>query len=468
MLERFRRHLETRQLIPPGARILVGYSGGADSTCLLHLLVEAGYDVVAAHLHHGQRPEAETELKLCEAFADDLGVPFASGRADVPRLAADMRIGLEEAGREARYGFFRQAAFRTECTLIATAHTRSDLVETMLLNLARGTGLSGLSGIPEERDGIVRPLLPFTRDETRAYCAERGLWTHDDPANSDINFSRARVRLRILPELKAINPAAEHALARLAGLANEEDRFLNGMAAAALERSEVPLNGDLRFLTTDVEVRFQRDVLTHLPAVLFKRATRLATEALGATLDHDQTMTLVNGVANQERGSVTAEGGGVVVEWSPEYLDVRRLLPTTPYRYALTVPGETFSDEFGWVFTAFPEPYDGSRAVRASLDVRADLANVKGTLYFRTASPGDQMKPLGFEHRRKLADLLSEAGLTPAARARLPIVCDLVGPLWAPGVCLDERVRPTETTQEVLRIQFDALTSRSADAPVSI
>jgi tRNA(Ile)-lysidine synthase len=167
MLERFRDHLATSGLVPDGVPILVGYSGGADSTCLVHLLHQVGIPIVAAHLHHGQREEAETELKLCQAFAESLNIPFVSGRADVPRLAQDIRIGLEEAGRNARYGFFQQAAYQTGCDLIATAHTRDDHVETVLFNITRGTGMSGLAGIPERRDSIVRPLLPFTRQETR-------------------------------------------------------------------------------------------------------------------------------------------------------------------------------------------------------------------------------------------------------------------------------------------------------------
>ncbi|RYG30390.1 tRNA(Ile)-lysidine synthetase, partial [bacterium] len=123
MLEKLRAHLERTGLIPGGVRVLVGYSGGADSTCMLHLLHRLGFDIVAAHLHHGQREEADREAALCEAFCTEIDVPFVSGRADVPRISREAGIGLEEAGRNARYEFFRQAAFRLECELIATAHT---------------------------------------------------------------------------------------------------------------------------------------------------------------------------------------------------------------------------------------------------------------------------------------------------------------------------------------------------------
>jgi tRNA(Ile)-lysidine synthase len=124
------------ELLDNSVRILVGYSGGADSTCLVHLLSQSKVDFVAAHLHHGQRPEADKEMSLCEAFCQSLDVPFVSGRADVPRMSQELKIGLEEAGRMARYNFLNQAARRLECDSIATAHTGTDSVETIFATRA--------------------------------------------------------------------------------------------------------------------------------------------------------------------------------------------------------------------------------------------------------------------------------------------------------------------------------------------
>ncbi len=454
MLDRFLLHLAETNLIASHARVLLGYSGGADSTCLLHLLKEAGVEVVAAHLHHGQRLEAEREMALCEAFAQSIDVPFIGGRADVPRMSEDLKIGLEEAGRKARYAFFRQAAHQLNCTLIATAHTLDDQAETILLNLTRGTGISGLAGIPRVRENIIRPLLPFSRKETRQYCLDQGFWLHDDPANTDISFSRARIRHRVLPELHAINPAADQAIARLGLLAEEEDRFLNGMAAAALEQSEVPLNGEMRFLSIDLEAAFRRVTLSSLPPVLFRRGMRLATEALGGTLSNDQTRLIEAGVTTLEKGSVTAEGGEVVVEWTAYQIHVRKIVQSETFRYPVTLPGETISDVFGWKFTAF-EDAPHRKPVRAALEVEVERTAIKGPLYFRASQQGDIMTPLGFRGKRKISTLLSDAKLTLAARKRLPVICDLVGPLWVPGVCLDERARPIGTGR-VVKLKFEA------------
>jgi tRNA(Ile)-lysidine synthase len=308
----------------------------------------------------------------------------------------------------------------------------------------------------------VRPLLPFTREETRAYCDQEGLWYHDDPANIDESFARVRIRTRVMPELRLVNSAAEEALARLAAIAGEEDRFLDGMAAAALEQTELALNGDLRFLTEDAEAAFDRQHLAHLPPVLLKRALRLAARALGASLDAEQTIGIVRGLAENDTGSFTAEGGHVAIEWDEQKVHVRELRPSEPFRFPLTVPGETLSEEFGWQFTAFSTDQAGPQdQPRASFEAWIDAERLEGPPYFRNAKPGDEMRPLGFGRRRKLADLLSEARLTPAARARLPVVCDLIGPVWAPGICLDERIRSSKDTRRALILRFGRLPSPS-------
>jgi len=456
MLPRFLEHVRSKGLIDAAKPTLVGYSGGPDSTCLLHLMHVGGFDVIAAHLHHGQREEADKEMSLCEAFCNELGVPFLSGRADVPRIAASLKVGLEEAGRMARYDFFDSAANATEVGAIATAHTRDDQVETVLLNLVRGTGLTGLAGIPERRGRIVRPLLPFSRSETQAYCKEHGLWTHDDPANTDLSFSRARVRHEVSPALRHINEDYAEAILRLSEIAKSEDEFLNGMAAAALEKSEISLNGELNFLTRDNEITFNRDLLLHLPSVLLKRALRLATLAVGGALDHNQTTIAELGCRTGRPGSITCEGGDVRIEWSANEVTARLTKPTPPFRSNLTVPGETISDEMNWALTAEYAPMPRGSLPRASLEAYLAATTTKGLLYFRNWKPGDEMRPLGFSGRRKLADLMSEASLTANAKARLPLVCDMLGPLWAPGVCVDERCRAEEGSK-VLSLSFRAL-----------
>lgn len=434
--------------------MLVAYSGGADSTCLLHLCSELGLDTIAAHLHHGQRDEAEDEMRRCGSFAESLGVPFVSGRADVPGLATELKIGLEEAGRRARYEFLRASAFRTGCDLIATAHTRDDHIETVLFNLARGTGLAGLAGIPTRNENVVRPMLIFGREETRRYCEERGLWFHDDPANEDLAFSRARLRRRVMPEFRCLNPSFDQAIERMTGIVGAESQYLDAIAAAALEACEVPLNGPLRFLTEDVEVAFDRGRLASLHEVPLRRGLRLTMGALGRSLDYDQVLDLIHGMRSGGRGSLTAEGGDVVVEWNDERVHFRILVSEETYRQPLVYPGETTEETVGWTLVAEPWPVADYRRERGALEAVVDRAGIKGQLYCRSWSQGDELQPLGMGGHRKISDILGEMKLTEAARRRLPLVCDLIGPIWIPGGPLAARVAIVPSSINAVRISF--------------
>lgn len=457
LIQRFIEHLATSGWVGPSSRVMVGYSGGADSTCLLVLLKEAGVDVCAAHLNHRQRPEAEDELNQCRAVCESLRVDFTPGHADVPLIAHQLKIGLEEAGRHARYDFFRQAARYTGAHLIATAHTQDDLVESVILNMARGCGLHGLTGIPAYRDGIIRPLLPFTRADTRQFCQDRGLWTHDDPANLDESFARVRVRRRVVPELDALNPRAVDHIAELAGLVTAEDQYLDGAAAALLEQCEDRLNGPLYFLTRDCEVNLNRAMLQEAPKVLVRRGLMLVVKLLGGQIRRDQVEQTVSALNHPEPTSITFEGGEVVVEIREDQVHLRRLDPTSPYRYPLTVPGETVSDEFGWQFLAHPVNRPKDPREKEDLQVFLALEKVRGNLYFKSAGNGECMVPLGLGGEKKIHQILADAKLTLAARQRLPILMDMAGPIWVPGLALADRVKLDPSTDRVLRVEFGPL-----------
>ncbi|MBL8048247.1 MAG: tRNA lysidine(34) synthetase TilS [Chthonomonas sp.] len=456
-LDSFRADFERWGQLDPAREVVVAYSGGADSTALLTLLVESGVSCVAAHLHHGMRAEADRELALAEAYATELGVPFVSGRADVPGMAAARKIGLEEAGRLARQEFLRQTCARLGVSTVATGHTQDDHIETMLFRMARGSGMKGLTGIPWTRDHLVRPLRGFSRAETREFCESRGLWFHDDPANADIDMARVRVRERVVPELRLVHPGADLALVRLSELVAEEDEFLNGLAARLLVAAEIPLNGRLGFLTQDCEVAMKVEVLRANPAVLMRRAVRLLAEFFGANASYEQVMAVEQLLAQGQRGSVTTEDGLLSFIVDDERLLVELCQRESPFRFPLTVPGETESDEFGWKFTALPsDPTDHQRE-RGSMEIVLNAAAIKGNLYFRSQESGDKIVPLGMSGQRLLSDALGEAKLSTHARARLPILCDLVGPIWVPGVVMADRVKVTPTSQKGLLVRFSPL-----------
>ena len=207
---------------PPEGLILCAVSGGRDSVCLLDCLWKLGrardFRVAAAHLNHGMRPTAQRDEDLVRALCAERNIPFYTETVDVYALCAVWHLTVEETGRRARYDFLRRTADALAADFIATAHHRDDQAETVLLQLLRGTGPQGLTGIPPVRDGIIRPLLDTPRAAIDDYIAQNRLPYVTDETNLDTHYARNRLRLDIMHQLPPEKRAA--GLAMLRGLLN--------------------------------------------------------------------------------------------------------------------------------------------------------------------------------------------------------------------------------------------------------
>ncbi|MFQ7106275.1 MAG: tRNA lysidine(34) synthetase TilS [Neglectibacter timonensis] len=217
--------------------LVVGFSGGADSTVLLHCLLEAAGSrdrIVLAHVNHGLRgAEADRDEAFCREQAGKLGVRFACLHTDVKALAQQEGVSVEVCGREVRYRFFESLLEEGEGTIL-TAHHGDDNAETMLMNLVRGTSLLGLCGIPRQRGRILRPLLRVSREEIEQYCAARGLAYVTDSSNLTDEYGRNRIRNRVMPLLREENPRLSEAMGRTAESLRLLQEYLDGEAEKLL------------------------------------------------------------------------------------------------------------------------------------------------------------------------------------------------------------------------------------------
>ena len=201
------------QLSLSNSHVLVGFSGGADSTALLlalhYLSPKLGFSLSAAHLNHQLRPSSGNEAMHCSIFCDALGIPFFCRHCDVTEFSAQGKLGVEEAAREVRYAFYKQTAARENCDWIATGHTANDLAEDIIMRLIRGTGWPGLSGMEavDARRRLFRPLLLTPRKRIENFLSTLGVRWIEDESNADMTYFRNRVRGRILPLLLRENPA---------------------------------------------------------------------------------------------------------------------------------------------------------------------------------------------------------------------------------------------------------------------
>ncbi len=216
-------------MLPEGSCVLVGFSGGADSSLLLTLLSETdGITVAAAHLNHGIRgEEALRDEYFCRRFCDENNITLYVKRADIPTEAVRLGIGLEEAARQARYSFFDEICREHGYDLIATAHNADDNLETVLFHLARGTGLDGLCGIPPVRGNIIRPLILYSKEEIIEGCKEYSIPFVSDSTNFDNAYTRNLIRNTVIPKLKLINPSLCDSISGSVELLSTDRDYLN-------------------------------------------------------------------------------------------------------------------------------------------------------------------------------------------------------------------------------------------------
>ncbi len=293
------RFVKEHRLLQRGDRVLVALSGGADSVTLLHLLIsikeEYDLSIAAAHFNHGIRgKDADRDEQFASELCRSLTIPFYHDKADVPAAAAESGEGLELCGRRLRYRFLSDTADRYGFTKIATAHHLDDHAETVLWNLTRGAGISGLCGIPVQRGNIIRPLLCCSRSEIEAFCREKQLEYVTDVTNLSEAYTRNRLRLRVMPVLAELNPGVGEHIAATSALLREADDYLKNISINELKLAEEPYG-------------YSCQSLLSLEPIVLKYAVKGVLQHAGAPVDQ-QHIALVLG-AMRDGGAVDLGAG---------------------------------------------------------------------------------------------------------------------------------------------------------------
>jgi tRNA(Ile)-lysidine synthase len=394
-------------LVPPGEPLLVLLSGGGDSVCLLDVAVRLGARVSALHVNYGLREGAEADEELCRELCARLGVELRAERVELPEDG-----NLQERARELRYAL----AERTAEGDYAAAHTATDQAETVLYRLAVSPGRRALLGMEPRRGRLVRPLLATTREETRAYCRERGLDWREDPSNADRRFARARVRHDVLEALRELNPAAERAVVETARQLRDEAEVLDAAAREALEG----LGGGPAVPLSELRAR---------PPALARLVLRALLEGAAGgqrPLSRSEADALLR--LGERGGTRTLDlGGGLraVAEYGTLRF-TRDPDAAPPEPVELPVPGRArFGD---WQLEA---------SVGAPGDVT--VAGLGAGATVRSWREGDRMRPVGLGGSKSLQDLFTDRKVPRALRRTLPVVEAGGDVVWVAGVALDER-----------------------------
>lgn len=219
-------------LINPEEKVVVGVSGGPDSICLIDILneikKEENFEIIVCHINHLIREEAGSDEEFVRKYCEEKQIPFFVKHAKIKEISEKEKIGTEEAGRKVRYEFFEETAKKTGASKIATAHTKNDNAETVIMNLLRGSGTAGLKGISPIRDNkYIKPLIQISREEIEAYCEEQKLNPRYDKTNSENIYTRNKVRNILIPLIKKeFNPNIIDTIDRLSSLAKKENEYL--------------------------------------------------------------------------------------------------------------------------------------------------------------------------------------------------------------------------------------------------
>lgn len=233
--------INKNNLIKNGDSIVVGVSGGPDSITLLDILIklrkQINFNIVVAHINHMIRPDADIDEEYVEKYCKNNNIPCYVKREKVEILAKNQKIGTEEAGRNLRYEFFNEVLEKTKSNKIATAHTKNDNVETVLMNIIRGSGTKGLTGIEIIRDNkYIRPLLEINRTEIEEYCKKNNLSPRIDSTNMENIYTRNRIRNLLIPYIqKEFNPSVIEAVDRLSKISKEENKYFEKITKKTYE-----------------------------------------------------------------------------------------------------------------------------------------------------------------------------------------------------------------------------------------
>ncbi|MFH1087134.1 MAG: tRNA lysidine(34) synthetase TilS [Chloroflexota bacterium] len=453
--------MRARDLIAHGSKLLVGVSGGPDSVCLVHVLAchcrEIAVELVLVHVDHQLRgAEAEADARYVVALGEKLGLPVVLERRDVAGYRREKRLSLEEAARELRYGAFAAVARRLGTNRVAVAHTRDDHVETILLHLLRGSGTAGLAGLKARQRlrwddtelEVLRPLLGVTREQTSGYCRERNLAPRTDPSNRSLALLRNRVRLELLPLLRSYNQAVDGTLLRMAALAGDERQIIEAEAAEAGRRLVTTESGIVR-----VDSQGFGGLAPAIQRELLRQALALV---LGDLMDiESKHIESVRALAGKPvgkrlrlpRGALVATGyGEITLAVGPE----EPPFPAIEGEYSLKVPGDTALP--GWRVQA--EIRGPTSECGEGFVADIDFASAGGQLSVRSRRNGDRFCPLGLPRPKKLQDFMVDARIPRSWRDRIPLVCSPAQVLWVVGWRLDDRVKVSNATRQVLHLEF--------------
>lgn len=436
MEEAILRYITANALLTDEGLHLVALSGGADSVALLLVLSNLGYRVEAVHCNfHLRSGESDRDERFCHTLCQRLQVPLHIVHFDTRTYAALHHVSIEMAARELRYNHFRQLRRDIGAETICVAHHRDDNAETVLMNLVRGTGLTGLAGIRPKNGCIVRPLLAVSRKDIEAYLTRQGQSYVTDSTNLVPDVTRNRIRLQVLPLLRGINPSASEALTTTA----------HNIADALPLIEEALRQSEKQCVTTSADI-----TIIDLKALAATPSPRYVFYDILSQRGFPSAMTSgIYEALEAQTGKQWSAGGMVAVLdrgrllLAPQHVPMKEQRLPIAERYALPGGRHLIIKEL-----AMERPFTPNRS---PLTAQLDAERVSFPLTLRECRTGDRFTPFGMRGTRLVSDFLTDRKLSLIEKQRQLVLADATGTiLWLPGQRISERCRVTDTTAKII------------------
>ena len=445
--EQVKKVIREHRMFEQGDRVVAALSGGADSVCLLYLLAafrdEFGIRVRAVHVHHGLRgEEADRDAEFAEKICGTLSIPCRVVKKDVRGYGAENGLSEEEAGRILRYEALETEAAAWEAgepdrgrVKIAVAHHRGDQAETIFHHLFRGSGLGGLKGIPYTRGRVVRPLLETDREEIRSYLRERGIGWVEDSSNGSLDYTRNKIRNRLLPEIRLeLNPQAEESLVRMGRIAGQAQEYLRAQARAWLEQ-HARTDGD-RGVWIPQRLDLEAPVIRSYVIMLALEQAAGSRKDLGLIHSNQVEELFAGAVGRQVHLPY-----GLAAE--KEY-DGVRIRPRNMSEEEISLPEG--------IFTRFPME-KGLGFPKNGYTKWFDCDKIKGTPVIRTRRPGDYIL-LADGSRKLLRRFLIDEKVPREERDRLALLADGDHIMWIIGKRISSYYKTGPETKQILEVRL--------------
>lgn len=443
--------IEKYKMINSGEGIVVGFSGGPDSVCLLHALycLKSKYNIsiFAVHLNHMIRgDEAIRDENFARSFAEALNIPIYIKRIKVEEYAKDHGLSSEEAGRYLRYEFFDEVMAEVHGNKVALAHNLNDQSETMIMRFIRGTGISGMGGIrPIREDKYIRPILSCSRLEIEEYCVANNLNPVIDSTNLENIYTRNRIRLQVLPYIKEhFNPNVEENLFKVSSILRDEDEYLNIVANMEIAKIKTE-KGILIDKFKSLHIAIQRRILRSLIEEVKGELTGIESKHIEECLEFLGRSGTGKKINLPEELECTIEYGK---------FRINRNIQIKDYDYCLKIPGVTVASNKYRIITKTYE-IDNKNLIDKQFVKYFDYDKIKDRLYFRNRRDGDYIYPRGMTGCKKLKDIFIDKKIPKEERKRIPLIANGNEILWILNMRDSRNYKIDANTLQVLEIVIE-------------